>query len=325
MKHALKLSLLFFAFYIGSSFLFANTVSFETKEYKGSIIYNDKVKPGEVVFARLTMRINHPNEKEPKACIQLFRDSKKIDSSNFYFINDGAQRKKTPDMWTSLPVSPWLSGSNEYYLRVIFSAKDKIIKEVFLPFEIENYIYPEEEIKFDEKNSQIKQNMSAERLLQIEKLNNLLETINPSTISNTSPWIKPVKSNRKTSNYGDRRTYKYTNGKSETSLHYGIDYGVPEGTDVAACSTGKIVMAEFRISTGWTVVIEHLPGLYSLYYHLKSLNVKTDDFVPQGKIIGKSGSTGLATGPHLHWEVRLNTCPVNPESFICDWAFENAE
>ena len=55
-------------------------------------------------------------------------------------------------------------------------------------------------------------------------------------------------------------------------------------------------MAEDRISTGWSVVVEHLPGLYSLYYHMSELSVKEGDMVTQGQLLGKSGATGLATG-----------------------------
>ena len=81
-------------------------------------------------------------------------------------------------------------------------------------------------------------------------------------------------------------------------------------------------MAENRISTGWSVVIEHLPGLYSLYYHCSELNVKEGDMVKQNQLIAKSGATGLATGPHLHWEIRLNGSAVVPEFFLNDFAFE---
>lgn len=314
-----------FSLLFATGFLSANTVSFETDDYKGSIIYNEKANPGQAVFARLTMKIKKGSNNETVASIQLFKDSKKIDSTKFYFLNEQGQRKNTPDMFATLPLSSWLNSKNEYYLRVIFSTQENTAKEVLLPFHIEDYEFPEEVLDLDEKNSQIRQNMSAERLLQIEKLNKLLGTFNSENIFTTAPWIKPVKSTRMTSHFADRRTYKYTNGKSETSVHYGNDYGVPEGTDVVACADGKIVMAEFRISTGWTIVIEHLPGLYSLYYHMSALEAKEGQFVKQGSLIGKSGSTGLATGPHLHWEVRLNMCPVQPEIFISDYIFENVE
>ena len=67
---------------------------------------------------------------------------------------------------------------------------------------------------------------------------------------------------------------------------------------------------------GWSICIEHLPGLYSLYYHLDSLEVKTGDEVLTGTYLGKSGATGLATGPHLHWEIRLNMEAINPDFFV---------
>ena len=75
-------------------------------------------------------------------------------------------------------------------------------------------------------------------------------------------------------------------------------------------------MASERIITGFTVVIEHLPGLYSLYYHLDSLSVREGQRVSQGDRIGTVGSTGLATGPHLHWEVRSAGVAVDPDLLV---------
>ena len=84
-------------------------------------------------------------------------------------------------------------------------------------------------------------------------------------------------------------------------------------------------MAEERISTGWSVVIEHLPGLYSLYYHMNELKVKKGDSVKAGTLLGHSGATGLATGPHLHWEVRMNSVCLEPDSFVKNDAYQPTE
>ena len=81
-------------------------------------------------------------------------------------------------------------------------------------------------------------------------------------------------------------------------------------------------MAEDRISTGWSVCIEHLPGLYSIFYHMSELKGEKGQTVNTGDLIGLSGATGLATGPHLHWEVRLNWEAVSPDFFTTDFAFE---
>ena len=190
-----------------------------------------------------------------------------------------------------------------------------------LPFSIQKKQFASERIVLDARNTGIRKDVSPERRAQSEKLNKILETVTPQDVYTLKPFTIPVDSKRITSGFGDRRVFEYTDKKTSTSLHYGIDYGVPTGTPVHSCAEGKVVLAENRISTGWSVVVEHLPGLYSLYYHMDSLNVQEGQYVKQGEKLGLSGATGLATGPHLHWEVRLNMGAVNPEFFLKEFAF----
>jgi murein DD-endopeptidase MepM/ murein hydrolase activator NlpD len=77
-----------------------------------------------------------------------------------------------------------------------------------------------------------------------------------------------------------------------------------------------VVLARSRIVTGNSVVIEHLPGVYSLYYHLDKIEVTEGAIVNTGALIGLSGATGLATGPHLHWEIRVSGENTDPDAFI---------
>jgi murein DD-endopeptidase MepM/ murein hydrolase activator NlpD len=128
-------------------------------------------------------------------------------------------------------------------------------------------------------------------------------------------FILPVTSTRRTSKFGARRVFEYSNGKSDISVHAGIDFGVPTGTQVISCGAGRVVLARFRITTGNSVIIEHLPGVYSLYYHLDKIDVQEGSFVQTGTPLGLSGSTGLATGPHLHWEIRVNGENADPDAF----------
>lgn len=317
-----KLTAIAAIFIIGNGILFANTVSFQNAYCSGTITYNEKAKPGEAIWARLNMKIEkrRKNSAEPVAVIQLVKDDKKIDSAKFYHLNSKGKRQTNPEMLAGLPLSIWLDTAQNYSIKVIFSTgTEDTPKEAILPFTLENVEWEKEIIPLDEKNSEIRQDMSPERLAQIEKLNNILGTVMENDVYSIKPFIQPVKSNRYTAHFGDQRIYKYTNGKTAASPHYGNDYGVPEGTEVVACAEGRVVMAENRISTGWSVVIEHLPGLYSLCYHMKSLNVKENDYVKAGEKIGLSGSTGLATGPHLHWEVRLNMAALKPEFFMQDF------
>jgi murein DD-endopeptidase MepM/ murein hydrolase activator NlpD len=75
-------------------------------------------------------------------------------------------------------------------------------------------------------------------------------------------------------------------------------------------------MAVSRINTGYSIIIEHLPGVYSHYYHLSEMRVHEGDIVQSGDVIAASGATGLATGPHLHWEVRIAGENADPD-YLC--------
>jgi murein DD-endopeptidase MepM/ murein hydrolase activator NlpD len=73
------------------------------------------------------------------------------------------------------------------------------------------------------------------------------------------------------------------------------------------------VFAAERILTGNTIIIEHLPGLFSIYYHLSELAAAEGAMVEKGQIIGMVGMTGFATGPHLHWEIQSMGIAVDPD------------
>ena len=110
--------------------------------------------------------------------------------------------------------------------------------------------------------------------------------------------------------------FRYADGGSDAAIHAGVDYGVPTGTEVRSCAAGKVVLARSRISTGNSVVLEHLPGVYSLYYHLDTIGPGEGERVNAGDLLGTSGSTGLATGPHLHWEIRVSGENADPDAFL---------
>ena len=122
-------------------------------------------------------------------------------------------------------------------------------------------------------------------------------------------FIWPVKGTI-TSNYG----YRYIFGR--TSFHGGLDIGVPTGTSVKAADGGKVIKAGWDNSYGYHVIIRHDNGMETCYAHNSKLLVKVGDKVYQGQIIAKSGSTGNSTGPHCHFEIRVNGTRVNPRPYL---------
>ncbi|WP_455381230.1 M23 family metallopeptidase [Salinispira pacifica] len=126
----------------------------------------------------------------------------------------------------------------------------------------------------------------------------------------------PVQGARVTSGFGDRRRYLYTGGEVAHAIHYGLDLALPTGSPVHSDGSGLVMFAGPRIVSGNTVVVEHLPGVYSLYYHLHEIDVKAGERIETGTLIGKVGMTGLATGPHLHWEIRVDGIPVDPDALM---------
>ena len=305
---------------------FAKTAVFQSENYSLTVTYNETIVPGDAVFVRMSITTPKTHKKskveqEKRGALQLYQDKKVIEKANFYSLGKKKNNQAFSDLLCGIPISPWLTQGN-YSLKVVFSFNDEDTGEFTLPVTFKSRSFIEEVVELDASNTAIKTDTSPERTAQINKLNDILFTTIPTDIYHLKKFTSPTTSTRYTAYYGDRRTYAYSNGKSSTSLHYGNDYGVPEGSEVRACADGKVVMAENRISTGWSIVIEHLPGLYSLYYHLSEMDVKEGDIVKQGDLIAKSGSTGLATGPHLHWEMRLNGSAVRPEFFLDNFTFE---
>ena len=316
----------FIIYFVAVAQLFAvETVCFQEQTYSGSVTYNEKAQPGDAVFVRLSMKVpettSDKTSQKPIAVLQLFKGKERAASTQFFFTNPQNRSAETAEMLAGIPLSTWLSDKEVYSLKVIISTGDAQKKEIMLPFSIQKKQFASERIVLDTRNTGIRKDVSPERRAQSEKLNKILETVIPQDVYTLKPFTIPVDSKRITSGFGDRRVFEYTDKKTSTSLHYGIDYGVPTGTPVHSCAEGKVVLAENRVSTGWSVVVEHLPGLYSLYYHMDSLNVQEGQYVKQGEKLGLSGATGLATGPHLHWEVRLNMGAVNPEFFLKEFAF----
>jgi murein DD-endopeptidase MepM/ murein hydrolase activator NlpD len=140
-----------------------------------------------------------------------------------------------------------------------------------------------------------------------------------SVIVGTGSFIWPAPSSKKvTSLFGTRlhpiyNTYRY---------HAGIDIGAKRGTNCIAADTGTVITAKYSSSYGNYIVISHGNGVTTLYAHLDSILVNNGDVVTQGDVIGKIGSTGASTGPHLHFEISVNGSRVNPLDYFSGYTID---
>lgn len=153
----------------------------------------------------------------------------------------------------------------------------------------------------------------------------LAQQVQPKTQSNTSSgsvttqtpsasgFIWPCPASRTvTSPFGKRYhplTGKYT-------MHNGIDIGGPNGCNIVAAKSGTVIVSEYSSSYGHYIIVNHGGGYTTTYAHLSSRLVSVGASVSQGQVIGKEGSTGWSTGPHLHFEVSINGVRYNPLNYV---------
>ncbi len=178
--------------------------------------------------------------------------------------------------------------------------------------------YERQVIPLNSRLTDIRTDESPERMEQSRRLSELLLRVDPASryIAQDQRRRLPLDSIYHTSGFGVRRIYEYSDGSRASSIHNGLDFRAAVGESVFSPLSGLVVMAEFRLVTGYTVVLEHLPGVYSLYYHLDDLAVSPEEEVLPGDVLGGAGRTGLATGSHLHWEIRIGGKAVDPEEFM---------
>lgn len=118
-----------------------------------------------------------------------------------------------------------------------------------------------------------------------------------------------------TSGFGVRES-PFRDGRIK--MHEGLDISYYTGTQIRATADGSITYAASKAGYGQTVIIDHGYGLETLYAHNSRLKVKKGDRVKRGQLISQMGSTGRSTGPHLHYEVRVNGIPVDPLTYVLE-------
>jgi murein DD-endopeptidase MepM/ murein hydrolase activator NlpD len=125
-----------------------------------------------------------------------------------------------------------------------------------------------------------------------------------------APHLWPTEVRRISSKFGYRTLY------GQLEFHNGIDIPMWYGSDILATKDGVVTSAGWQGDYGWAIEIEHEMGFATIYGHNSKLLVKKGDEVKAGDVIALSGNSGRSTGPHLHYEIRLNDVPVDPLKYL---------
>ena len=232
-----------------------------------------------------------------------------------YSTGRGFALDDTGRHWCFLLGIPSTAEAGEYFLEIrAYKGRRFILCRNTV--EIRYRSFRSEEIAFNQTLSELMTKPDPGKIREYQDLLTLLSAFHSRSIFHEGPLAAPIQATRRTSLFADRRLYSYTDGGSSRSLHNGIDLAAPMGTPVFASGAGRVVLARERIISGNSVVIEHLPGVFTLYYHLEDIEVQEGQRLFQGQRIGTVGMTGLATGPHLHWELRVGGVAVDPDVFL---------
>jgi len=136
------------------------------------------------------------------------------------------------------------------------------------------------------------------------------------TITSVRFWrgrfTSPIASDVKSDGFGFRRVI---NGKPR-SPHTGVDFAAAAGTPVVASNGGRVALVADHFFGGRLIALDHGEGLYTLYMHLERIDVAEGALVERGAILGAVGSTGRATGPHLHWSAQLRRARIDPDVLL---------
>lgn len=169
----------------------------------------------------------------------------------------------------------------------------------------------EEDQKQVEKALNEMESLSAQLAAQINKIQQERMAKSGSKFNGVFSWPTPGHT-RVTSEYG----YRIHPVLKTKRMHTGIDIGAPSGTAIKAVADGTVIYSGWLGAYGNAVVIDHGGGISSMYAHQSRISVSTDQSVKKGDSVGKVGSTGWSTGPHLHFEVRKNGNPINPWNYL---------
>src|SRR5688572_28466455 len=260
---------------------------------------------------------------------------------NYFFPGSKGQIKDQPDYFLALFAHAWNVPADA---KAVLVATDKAgnSRQMALVYELKNVNYKKSTIAIPESFLQNKvaplvQDIAARqgtpkdvfiavnKKLRAENEKQITEITSKATPSMLWKGAFSQLSNSKVeANFADHRTYLYNKEPIDTAYHLGYDLSVTKQYPVEAANSGTAVFAGDLGIYGNTVILDHGLGLFTLYSHLSSIDVKVGDTVKSRQILGKTGETGLAAGDHLHYGVYLHGVAVLPvEWWDQKWITDN--
>lgn len=223
---------------------------------------------------------------------------------SFYRLKNEPEKNQFLLLGIDLAVKP---GQKE--LKIIIRKKGQ--EEEFVhTLEIQPREFPKKKLTVDQKYVTPPKEVQERIKREAEILTQIYNLTTPEWLAK-GPFILPCEGNLYP-NFGQQRIYNNV----PRSIHSGVDIAVPRGYPIKASNSGRVVLASDLYFSGKTVIIDHGLGLFTTYCHLSRMLVKRGDQVTTGQLIGLAGSTGLSTGPHLHWAMRINQARIDPLALL---------
>ncbi len=211
-----------------------------------------------------------------------------------------------------LPV-PALIAPSTYWLTVAYTSTNGVVLQQTWPLPVAAGPYESQEIDLPPDRGGLLDPTIVQT--ELEKVTAVWTQRTPQ-LAWTAPFTRPISAEYPTTSpFGTRRSY---NGGPYASYHEGQDFGVPAGVPVLAPGDGVVALAEPLNVRGNAVILDHGGGVFTGYWHLSEIYVAPGQAVAAGDVLGLSGNTGLSTGAHLHWELRIYGIAVDPLQFLTD-------
>ena len=317
-------------FFRGNQTLVENTLTIDITPPTLEIIADDRY----VNFGGVGMIVYKPSADTVTTGIKI---------GKYFFLGYKGQIKSQPDHYIAFFAHAYNSGEDE---RAMLVATDKAgnSKEMQLAYTLKNVKYKKSTIQISEdflrnKVTPLLSDVGARQGTPKEifvKVNKGLRKENEDKIKAITEKSTPAKlwegafhqltNSKVEANFADARTYVYNEEEIDQAYHLGYDLSVTKHYPVEASNHGVIAFVGDLGIYGNTVIIDHGLGLFTLYSHLSSIDVKVGDQIKQEQIIGKTGETGFAGGDHLHFGVYLHGVAILPvEWWDQKWIKDNIQ